>query len=620
LKTSLLAAVATCGVSISIAIVPRSALAYTISNSLSDGCHERITSQALRAVRMDLATAAALKATQDEQALIDDLQFTPDADMSDLGGVTLLLGVRDNDLKGRGAQDLTQLAEVHGDPAHQNEHCLRAPDQKEPGGSAAAVSSCRAFIRGRVLEALDGLDASGVPDIARRTTLTVHLALRGQIDAPLPTYYVRMGQAVHAIQDSFTHTYRTTDEMKVTVSLDWLDQVNGTLVESRDGPGHATALDRCDDPDTLRKTRHLLATEASAAVLRATLDPMKTTDQKMASIDGILDTYLSYSPGCTFDNGWCNALENQYKNPTGCTCGVGGRDGGFWAMLPGGALAMLGIARRLPRRRRRRGRVAAGALTMAFLLLTAGSARADSGAPKPPAPDEPTTKTTVKPSSNPSAPPTTTTTTTVPGPTPSTPATKATTVTTPQTTTMTVTLPTDSGKHGPPPPKLVPVAEPGPRDVTATAWGAFLGASGSIDNPALAGALGLRMRLNSHWIFGLDGELNPWIGHAFAVRPGALNVYGTAMFQLPLAYENFNVRSSVSLGTSYLLMNLYGAPQGSLGIYADVSFLGLAWKLSRTFYLITNPLNIAVPIPQLKGVPLTYPQYRFTLGLEVYLG
>jgi hypothetical protein len=98
------------------------------------------------------------------------------------------------------------------------------------------------------------------------------------------------------------------------------------------------------------------------------------------------------------------------------------------------------------------------------------------------------------------------------------------------------------------------------------------------------------------------------------------NLYGTAILQLPLAYENFNLRSSLSFGGSRLLMNLYGAPKGSTGLYFGVSFLGIAWKLSRTFYLITNPLNFAVPVPQLKGVPLMYPQYRFTIGLEAYLG
>jgi hypothetical protein len=33
-----------------------------------------------------------------------------------------------------------------------------------------------------------------------------------------------------------------------------------------------------------------------------------------------------------------------------------------------------------------------------------------------------------------------------------------------------------------------------------------------------------------------------------------------------------------------------------------------------------NPLNFAMPIPQLSGVPLTYSQYRVTIGLEIYGG
>ncbi len=86
------------------------------------------------------------------------------------------------------------------------------------------------------------------------------------------------------------------------------------------------------------------------------------------------------------------------------------------------------------------------------------------------------------------------------------------------------------------------------------------------------------------------------------------------------AYENFNLRSSVSLGTSYLVSNLYGAPRGSYGIFAGVSFLGLEWKLSRSLLLIVDPLGYVVPAPQLQGVPLLYGQYRFSLGLELYLG
>ncbi len=615
-----------CGVWL--ALLPGRAHAYTISTPITDGCHESITSRALRAVRTELATAAPLAANGNEQALIDDLQFVPAADMNDLGAVTLLLAVRDNDLKGRSAQDLTQLAEVHGDPDAQHEHCLRAGSQDEPEGSAAALDRCRVFIRTRILEALAGLDASGKPDLGKRTTLGVYLALRHHVDAPLPTYYVRMGQAIHALQDSFSHTYRSADGMKITVVLSYLDQVDGNLVESRDGPAHATELDRCDDPDTLRETRRVLATAASTEILRATLDPQKSTDQKMAAVDVVLDSYLSYAPGCTFDNGWCNAPERQYEDAAGCGCSSVGKSGGLWALLPGIALAGLGIARRIRRRRRLSPSLGAALALAIASWLGAGPARAqsnDASSEAPPDAGEPTTrkvKIPARPATPTSAakPEETITTTTIPGETPSTPDTTATEIVTPRTTTTTVTSPTQPDKRKPPPPTLVPVAEPGPRDVSATAWGAFLGASGAFDNPALAAALGLRLRANSNWIFGLDGEWNPWIGHGAAIKPGVANLYGTVILQLPLAYENFNLRSSLSLGGSRLLMNLYGAPKGSTGFYFDVSFLGIAWKLSRTFYLIINPMNIAVPIPQLKGVPLTYPQYRFTVGLEVYLG
>ena len=115
--------------------VPDPTPAYTVSSLVSSGCHERITSEALRTVRLELPTAGPLPLTSDERALVDDLQFKADGDMRDLGGATLLIGVRDNDLKGRSAGDLTMLAGVHGDPNTQQEHCLRNVSQDEPGGS-----------------------------------------------------------------------------------------------------------------------------------------------------------------------------------------------------------------------------------------------------------------------------------------------------------------------------------------------------------------------------------------------------------------------------------------------------------------------------------------------------
>jgi hypothetical protein len=189
------------------------------------------------------------------------------------------------------------------------------------------------------------------------------------------------------------------------------------------------------------------------------------------------------------------------------------------------------------------------------------------------------------------------------------------------TTTTTTTSSAEANAHARPAPTIVAVEEPGPRDPSQMAWGGYLGTSGSIDKTAAAIQLGARLKVSNHWTFGVDGEWNPWITlNGYRVGSGVLNLYGTAILRFPLAYENFNLRATVNLGVSYLLMNLYGAPSGSLGIYAGISPAGLEWKISRSFILIVNPLNVAVPIPQLRGVPLTYPQYRFSIGVEILSG
>jgi hypothetical protein len=551
---------------------PKVAHAYTISSAITTGCHEKITTEALRAVRLELTTAAPLPADRNERALIDDLEFTPASDMTDLGGATLLVGVRDNDLKGRDSMALSQLALVHGDPGAQREHCLRNSHEKEPGGSATAVDDCRAFIRERIGQALAGLNSTSTPDLTQRTSLPLYLSLRHSVDASLPTYYVRIGQAIHAIEDSFTHTYRTPDSMQITVVADWVDEANGNLVEATDGPPHSTEADRCDDPDDLRQRRRELATEAATAVLHTTLDPNQTNDQKMAAVEVILDKYLSYSPGCTFDNNWCQATEHKYGNGQfSCSMvGTGRPSSGGGAAVILGLLGLLGMLTLLVRSRRRSG----GSNTVGMVLLFIGIPFASNAAAQP-----------------------------EPGQPPSDAAAVV-------------------AEHKAPPPVTTPVKEPGPKDPSQVALGAYLGGSGSINNEALAATLGARLRFSKHWTFGLDAEWNPWISvnGVSTVRAGVFNGYGTVIFRLPLAYEQFNLRTTANLGVSRLLIDLYGAPKGSTGIYAGISPLGLEWKMSRIFFLIINPLNFAMPTPQLKGVPFSYSQYRFTIGLEIYGG
>ena len=69
-----------------------------------------------------------------------------------------------------------------------------------------------------------------------------------------------------------------------------------------------------------------------------------------------------------------------------------------------------------------------------------------------------------------------------------------------------------------------------------------------------------------------------------------------------------------------LLIDLYGAPKGSTGSSSGFDPLGIEWAVSRRLFLILDPLGYALPVPQLQGVPFAFPQYRATLGLELYGG
>jgi hypothetical protein len=546
--------------------IPGSTGAYTISSLVTSGCHEALTASALRVVRLDVPNAAPLPSTSQERALINDLQFTPDRDMTDLGGATFLIGARDNDLKGRSSDDLAYLGAVHGDPNNQGEHCLRSAGQDEPGGTAAAVETCRAYIRGKVAEAIDGLGANGAPDPGLRTSLPLYLALRGRVQALLPTFYVRIGQATHALEDSFSHTYRTADAMQITVAMNWIDEADRVLDESRDGPGHATKMDVCDDPAPLQTLKRLRATEATVALLRATLDPLMTKDQKMAATDAILDTYVSYKPGCTFENNWCDAPERQYKDAA--TSGLGcSTTGGLGLMA--GLCALLALVW-LPRRRRPPSPLLAALMTIGALSLPVGSARAQTAA-----------------------------------------APKAAEAT-----------PAAGQPNAPPLPVVVPVVQPGPRDPGEGAWGAEMGLSAAVNKPAFAVQLGVRRRLSAHWTVGVDAEWNSWISlyGPTNVRAGVFNGFGTAILRFPLAYEKFNLRTTANLGVSYLLLDLYGAPKGSLGVYGALYPLGVEYKVNRMFLIIINPLGVAVPVPQLRGVPLAYWQYRFNITIGIMNG
>jgi hypothetical protein len=149
----------------------------------------------------------------------------------------------------------------------------------------------------------------------------------------------------------------------------------------------------------------------------------------------------------------------------------------------------------------------------------------------------------------------------------------------------------------------------------------FGAVSGSISNPALSGQLGGRVNLSEYWQVGLDGELNGWYGTVTKkLSAGALNIYGTVVFRAPLRFAPINLRVTGNVGTATQLIDLYGAPSGSTGLFLGFAPLGIEWKLSSRFFLVLSGISIALPITHLSGgAPFAYTQYRGSLGLEVAL-
>src|SRR5207249_9366567 len=99
--------------------------AYALHSILTDGCHERLSSDALKQVRRELSLGSAEGSGRDDAALLDDLPFPVDPQLRDIAAAALILGNRDNDLKGSSFRDWLHLAAVQGAPLAQREHCLR---------------------------------------------------------------------------------------------------------------------------------------------------------------------------------------------------------------------------------------------------------------------------------------------------------------------------------------------------------------------------------------------------------------------------------------------------------------------------------------------------------------
>jgi hypothetical protein len=147
--------------------------------------------------------------------------------------------------------------------------------------------------------------------------------------------------------------------------------------------------------------------------------------------------------------------------------------------------------------------------------------------------------------------------------------------------------------------------------------GFTLNLGASVARAAAVGSVGLRYRINEKWLIGLDGAWNPWITTApLEVKAGVIEVYATGIRRFPMKYDRVNLRTTLHIGTSTLLFDVYGTPKHSTGLFLAGSVLGLDYDLGNSLRLVIDPAQMAVAIPSLSGIPLWYEQFRFMIGLQ----
>ncbi len=561
----LLLASVLCGVLLS---STRVAHAYEIHTAISDGCHEMITFDALRRFRDENGLEAKFFMSRGEKTLIRDSPFTVPSDLDDLGAFTLALANRSVDLKGNEPDDLDKITKIHGNPENQPEHCLRRPRDIGESGAAQALDACRSTIMAGVDAAIATLDTNGSIDPSDRTELDAFIEFQSSLEVELPSFHVEMGKALHTLQDSFTHQLRGDGHSEVHTVLNYAEYAEGSINEAEDGPPHSPEMDKCKGLDDLRRARLSTATTASYELLTAVLATEGSADDRRQAASAVLDNYLTIKEGCTLDNRWCDAEDAQYppEPAAGCTVAATRATGVLFPPLftaMSAALALFFFRRhvggkhsavRFSRVQRSPHRGRARLRNFSAMLLALLVLRPGLAN----AQSEPAANAAEAQAWSDEA--------------------------------------------------IQPEKNP---------WGVYIAASGALQNPAVAATLGARYRIGENFLLGLNGEFNPIFStNSGEARLGMANAYASFIFRMPTGNEHLALRTSLHLGTSTLLFDVYGANSGSTGIFAGINILGLDYEVAKQLYIVFDPANIAITAPHLRVAPFVYPQYRVTIGLQ----
>ena len=358
-----------------LAVTPASA--YTLKTGISEGCHERITIAAFLLAFPKVRPAGELPIPDSDEwelfangllGSVDRLEMFEElaTPTFKLMFVSILVGVRSPDTEGHSVTNLSSVRRIHADPdpVGQYAHALRGADDDGPEGEANAVEGLRRVIVDQLMQAVDSLKK---PPDQQFIRAQLFFDFYGTVEMEVwePAYL--LGRALHAVEDSFAHTIRSEDLMKIIHVLNYVEGIEGSLETARDGLAHSNHMDSCDgETDPMVKK----AVEAATDLLLAFDLAVET--RRPAPVVLFMNRWLVYEPGCDESNNYCDSpwAAQAKKEPVGPylehMLGCAAQPGG--GPSPGWVLFAVGLV--LLQRRRR------AALIAVAIVLIASSADA----------------------------------------------------------------------------------------------------------------------------------------------------------------------------------------------------------------------------------------------------
>jgi hypothetical protein len=313
---------------------PAGARAFTVKSGLTDGCHEKVSLVGYIHARPRFPADFELYIPDGPwedvaDYLLRDANYEPESRAEKYFLFSLLTGVRAPDNEGFSLSNISTLRAIHANPEDQYNHCLRAVDDDYLEGNEVAAHGCHDTVLTQLQDAGDVLQKSDEEQII---TKPFTLDEYGTFDVEVwgVAYYV--GRAMHALEDSFTHTLRSPNLRGIVHVMNYAEAIGGTLREERDGLPHSGATDACNlttvDPEHPGNRDRVFAAEEAAGDLLLAAAPL-LAGERMSSpeVGNVLEKWLSYVPGedlgfpegCSKDNDYCNSqwLELGKLNPSG---------------------------------------------------------------------------------------------------------------------------------------------------------------------------------------------------------------------------------------------------------------------------------------------------------------